>query len=106
MGSTAQFDVFWESRRLLTLGFEPTGVGASPTAAARVEAPFVVNTWYQIELRDIDWQQGVFEVYVDGNLIAAGVAFTGAAPGVDEVRLYSSGAASTAYVDAIEFWGP
>jgi hypothetical protein len=32
-------------------------------------------TWYHTELRNLDWQKHTFDYYIDGKLIAAGVAF-------------------------------
>ena len=70
----------------------------------RTETDFSAATWHQIEMREIDFPNRSFDLYVDRALVAADVPFWTNAPSVDELRLYSVSAASTAYFDHIELW--
>ena len=88
----------------LKLGFEETGVGVSFGSGERSEVPFDLDTWYRIELRDVDWARSEFDLYVEGALVGRRLAFGQGASSVNELRLNSSSAGSTAYFDAIEFW--
>ncbi len=87
------------------LGFEPESVGANRAGGARAAVEAESDTWYRIELRDIDWTRGTFDLYVDGVPVGLALALPEAAREVDELRLYSVSAGSTAYFDAVELWG-
>jgi hypothetical protein len=90
---------------VVTLGFEPESVGANG-AAGRAAVAAESDTWYRIELRDIDWMGGTFDLYVDGAPVGLALALPENAQSVDELMLYGVSAGSTAYFDAIELWGP
>jgi hypothetical protein len=86
------------------VSFESTGLGAERENGARTETAFSANAFYQIELRDIDYERRSFDLYVDRVLVAGRVAFWSNVPAVSEVRLYGVSGGSTAYFDAIELW--
>jgi hypothetical protein len=89
---------------VVELGFEPETVGANG-AGGRAAVTAAPDAWYRIELRDIDWTHGAFDLYVDGAPVGLGLALPENARSVDELRLYSVSAGSTAYLDAVELWG-
>ncbi|HEU4717450.1 MAG TPA: T9SS type A sorting domain-containing protein [Bacteroidia bacterium] len=35
----------------------------------------VINTWYHVEMRNINWSAHTFDIYIDNNLITTGFAF-------------------------------
>jgi hypothetical protein len=86
----------------LRIAFGPDGLGAAMTDA---HTPFALDTWYLVELRDVDWRRRHFDLYVDGALIGRHIELFDGALFPDEVRLFTYGAGS-AYYDAIELWGP
>jgi hypothetical protein len=94
-----------EGRQATQVGFEESGLGAIFGNGERSEVPFDLDTWYRIELRDIDWVRAEFDFYVDGTRIGQRLAFAENAAPVDEVRLHNFKGGSIAYFDAIEFWG-
>jgi len=102
--SAGYFDLVQPPFSTLQVSFEPTGLGAERENGQRTETPFETHTWYQIELRDIDYDLRRFDLYVDRRLLARGVPFWSNALGVQELRLYSVSSGSTAYFDAIELW--
>lgn len=91
---------------LVELGFGPSSIGANHGDGERTAIAAVTDTWYRIELRDIDWTVGTFDLYVDGEPVGLGLALSENARTVDELRLYGVSAGSTAYLDAVELWGP
>jgi hypothetical protein len=96
-----------QSKPIVELGFAPGGVGATDGAGRRAETAAARDTWYRIELRDIDWTRGLFDAYVDGIRIGHELALASAKDGLfDELRLYDVSAESSAHFDAVELWGP
>jgi len=67
--------------------------------------PYTTNTWYHIELRNINWVSRTFDAYVDGVLVSTGMHFSGVGTSIGRVDLfdyyYSSG--DPAYFDQIDF---
>jgi len=68
---------------------------------------YQADTWYHIELRDIDFGAQSFDYYVDGGLVQAGVPFrnTGAITNIARVDIYNFTAGATGYWDEIEMIG-
>jgi hypothetical protein len=93
------------SRPVVELGFAPGGVGASYGEGKRAEIASTPDRWYRIELRDIDWDAGRFDLYVDETRIGRALDLAENEGLVDEVRMYGVTGGSTAYFDAIELWG-
>jgi hypothetical protein len=100
--SGGQFEVLSQLTPALRIAFGPDGLGAAMTDA---QTPFARDTWYLVELRDVDWLERHFDLYVDGVLVGRHVGIFDDAHFPDEVRLFTYGAGS-AYFDAIELWGP
>jgi hypothetical protein len=88
---------------LVELGFEPSGAGATHGEGRRADVPALPDRWYRIELRDIDWSDATFDLYVDGASVDRRLSFASAGP-ANTVRLGSSSPGSTAYFDALELW--
>lgn len=100
--SGAFFEVLSQLTPALRIAFGPAGLGAAMSDA---HAPFTRDTWYLVELRDVDWLERHFDLYVDGVLVRRHVGMFDDAHFPDEVRLFTYGT-SSAYYDAIELWGP
>jgi hypothetical protein len=106
-GATAgELALFAQSTPAVELGFGPGGLGATYERGHRAETAAFADTWYRIELRDIDWDALRFDLYVDGILVRANLAIAKNARSVDEVRLFGTSGGSSAHFDAITFWGP
>ncbi len=103
--SAGQVELVSLGTPVITLGFEATGLGASLADGGRVERSVAVDRWYQVELRDIDWDLNVFDLYVDRVMIEARVPFKEAADAVDEIRIYSASGPSVVHLDDLELWG-
>jgi hypothetical protein len=88
------------------LGFGPFGVGATDASGRRAETSAAADVWYRLELRDIDWTRGRFDVYVDGIHVGHELAIGDDDRAIDELRLYDVSPESSAYFDAVELWGP
>jgi hypothetical protein len=93
------------SNPMVELGFEPDNVGANHGSGERAQIQSNEDQWYHIELRDIDWEAGRFDVYVDGIPVGLGLEIPEDERSVDELRVYGVTGGSTAYVDMIELWG-
>jgi hypothetical protein len=89
---------------VLRVTFGETGLGADLPAGERAEVPYVADTWYQVELRDIDWEASTFDLYVDRSAVGVKLPFLTPASAVDALHLYSASGESTAYLDDIEVW--
>jgi hypothetical protein len=61
------------------------------------------NTWYHLELRNINWSTRTFDLYLDGNNATFGVTFAGTSTSINRIELFSSVATYTAYWDEIQF---
>jgi hypothetical protein len=99
--SGGYFEVLSQLMPALRIAFGPDGLGAAMSDA---HAPFTRDTWYLVELRDVDWIARHFDLYVDGVLVGRHTGISSNANLPDEVRLFTYGAGS-AYYDAIELWG-
>ena len=94
------FELLSQRTPALRIAFGPDGLGVAMSDA---QTPFARDTWYLVELRDVDWVDRHFDFYVDGVLVARHLAVSSNANLPDEVRLFTYGAGS-AYYDAIELW--
>jgi hypothetical protein len=90
----------------LVLSFEPTGYGLEIENGERIEQPLVAETWYHIELRDIDWEARVADLYVDSRVVALDVPFLANVFSITELNLYSVSGGSQVWIDEIELWQP
>jgi hypothetical protein len=95
------FEVLSQLTPAIRIAFGPDGLGAAMTDA---QTPFTPDTWYLVELRDVDWITRHFDLYVDGALVGRHIGISSDANFPDEIRLFTYGAGS-AYYDAIELWG-
>lgn len=107
LGTTAgNLALLSQSQPIVELGFGPDGVGATDGDGRRAETVAAPDTWYRIELRDIDWTRGLFDAYVDGIRVGHELALSQDGGVVDELRLYGVSGESSAHFDAVELWGP
>jgi hypothetical protein len=97
-------DLLWRGNRVIETSFEASGLGAEIENGVRFETPYTVDQWHQVELRDIDWPNRKFDLYVDRRPIALGVGFWYFASALDEIRIYSVSGGSIVHFDALEFW--
>jgi hypothetical protein len=107
--SAAHFEFVVEADRgrldpVMRVTFAETGLGADLPSGERAEVPYVAGTWYQVELRDIDWEASTFDLYVDRLAVGVKLPFLTPASAVDALHIYSASGESTAYVDDIEAW--
>ncbi|MEZ4961033.1 MAG: MopE-related protein [Saprospiraceae bacterium] len=67
-----------------------------------LEIPVSLNTWYHIEIKNIDWTAKNFDIYVNGDLKATDFAFRSTASDhVSNIYLYNYNANATALYDDI-----
>jgi hypothetical protein len=104
--ATGNLALLSRSSAVAELGFGPGGVGATDADGRRAETSAAADVWYRVELRDIDWAGGRFDLYVDGVRVGHELATGDEGRLVDELRLYDASGESSAYFDAIELWGP
>jgi hypothetical protein len=76
-------------------------------AGSAPAVPFILDQWYRIELRNIDWQAHTFSYFVDGMQIADALDMRSPeATAVSRIDLYSvgpsGGVAPVVYYDEIE----
>lgn len=65
--------------------------------------PYVVNQWYHIELKNIDWTNKEFDIYLDGNLEATNFAFRApATTSLTRLHLYNYQPNTSGYYDVIQ----
>lgn len=103
--SAGYVDLCFAGMPVVSLGFEGSGLGAELANGSRVEMPFDVGTWYQVELRDIDWSEHHFDLYVDRRRVGYRIPFRVAADEVDQIRIYSVTGPSKVHLDDLELWG-
>jgi len=65
--------------------------------------PRIANTWYHIELRNLNWLGRTVDFYVDGTLTQAGVALRGPDYGISDIRISCGVGSTECRVDQIEF---
>lgn len=64
------------------------------------------NTWYHIEMRNINWTAKTYDIYVDGVLGQANFPFRSqSSTNIDRVFLYNFSGSATAYYDDIDIGG-
>lgn len=74
-------------------------------ASAIYQQPYTVNTWYKIELRNIDWATKTYDIYINNVLGQANFPFrTQSSNDVDRIYLYNL-ASMTASYDEVEVGG-
>ncbi|MCB9273928.1 MAG: hypothetical protein H6564_07795 [Lewinellaceae bacterium] len=73
------------------------------SSAAVINFPATVNIWYFIELKNIDWDNKSFDVYINGNLVQADFPFRSqASTSVSRVYLYNLTLNATTKYDDIK----
>jgi hypothetical protein len=70
------------------------GAFSAVTAAA--------DTWYHVELRNVDWTARSFDFYVDGTSVATARPFSGSATAIGRIELYNGAPTIASYWDEIE----
>lgn len=72
------------------------------TAAGPVTiCPVATNTWVHIEVKNINYMDQTFDVFVDGVLLGSKIGFAAAVPGVATLDIYNQSGADEAWWDAI-----
>ena len=56
--------------------------------------PVAADSWYKIELKDLDWTNRHFDIYIDDILIQSDFAFRASSNNVSEVHLYNLSSSS------------
>ena len=70
--------------------------------AANYEHATVLNTWYHVEMMNINFTTKTFDLWVDGVLVAPGYAFRStASTNISQLNLYNLGGNSNGYYDEI-----
>ncbi len=70
--------------------------GASQTYA------YTANTWYQVELRNIDWTAQTYDIYVDGTIVKVNDTFNAVSPTLGNLYLTNWSSTGDAWYDNIE----
>ncbi|PLW92913.1 MAG: hypothetical protein C0592_08365 [Marinilabiliales bacterium] len=69
-------------------------------ASSGYNYPITVNTWYHVEVKDIDWTNKNMDIYIDGALILTDWPFRNtSSTDVSQLDLYSLNAANAEYDD-------
>lgn len=98
------FELLMAPLSAVQLSFEPNGLGAKLQDQRRIEIAFNALTWYQIEGRDLDYAAQRFDLYVNRQLVQAGVPFRASAAYLDRLVLYSVSSGAITHIDEIELW--
>ncbi len=88
----------------LLWSIQPSGMGLEGDSQLRTERPFEADTWYHVELRNIDWTARTADLYVDSQLISLAVKNLANFPSFDEILLYSTSSGSKVWWDNLEMW--
>lgn len=72
------------------------------TTSNSTTTPYVANTWYHFEMRNINWSAHTFDWYINGALIYPGHTFSGSYSSIGRIDLYNFNS-GTAYWDEITF---
>ncbi|MEZ4370951.1 MAG: hypothetical protein R3B07_08995 [Polyangiaceae bacterium] len=91
------------STALVTQGFFANGSGLKNGTTLSGAAPYLADTWYHLELRNIDWLDRTFDYYVDGSLRATQIRMPSGKYGIGSISLDCSGTQTTCRFDQIEF---
>ena len=74
--------------------------------SSTVSVPAVNNTWYHIEMRNINWTAKTYDVYIDGVLISTGLGFRAPANvNMSRIEIYNYHS-TTAWWDEISLGAP
>jgi hypothetical protein len=60
-------------------------------------ATITTNTWYHVELRNIDWTTRTFDLYLNGTAVATGAKLSGTSSSITRIELYNTYYSTTAY---------
>ena len=77
------------STAIVTAYFTGSSLALSGPGGMTV-VPFAAGQWYQIELRDIDWQAHTFTYWVNGLQVGPAQSFASDADAIRRIDLYSS----------------
>lgn len=83
---------------------EPSGVGVEVENGKRTEILGEEGTWFQVELRNMDWSAHRYDLYIDRILVAPQTRFWANIPAAEKLSLYSVTGGATARWDEIELW--
>lgn len=102
--SGAYFDLQHADFSLVRAGFEGRSLGTEIENDERTEVEVAQGDLHQVELRNIDWPAKTYDLYVNRELVGAGLPFWTNAFSVDRLSLYNAGGGATAGWDEIELW--
>lgn len=72
------------------------------SSATYVNVPYTANTWYHIELRNVDWNAKTYDIWVNNVQYSTGSPFRAqASTFVDRIYLYNFNSATAQYDDVI-----
>lgn len=87
----------------MTQGFFANGSGLKNGTTLSGAAPYLADTWYHLELRNIDWLSRTFDYYVDGSLRATQIRLPSGKYGIGSIALDCGGGHTSCRFDQIEF---
>jgi hypothetical protein len=70
--------------------------------ATTITQPYAANTWYHVELRNINWTSRKFDYYVDGVASGIGLSFASTGSSLSRIDLWNPSNGATGYWDEIE----
>jgi hypothetical protein len=85
-------------------GFEGHTLGTVSENDVRTGDRADAGVFYQVELRNIDWDGHTYDLYIDRLLIERRVRFWSSANAAERLSLYDASTGSTADYDEIEAW--
>lgn len=75
------------------------------SGSANINVPFSANTWYHIEMRNINWVAKTYDIYINGTLQTSNFPFRStASTNMSQVHLYNLSALNS-YYDNISIGG-
>jgi hypothetical protein len=88
---------------LFTHSFSSSGQITLTHASGSVTQSYSANTWYHLEIRNINWTTRTFDYYVDGVVRGVALSFSGSGTVVGRLDLYVASAYAIGYFDEITF---
>ncbi|MBL4625918.1 MAG: M4 family metallopeptidase, partial [Flavobacteriales bacterium] len=94
---------YWSSQSLMWLQMSYGNISINLTTITT----YTANTWYLIELQNIDWTAKTFDLFIDGVLFNTGLAFSDQSiTTVDEIHAYTWSTTNDSYLDDIVIGSP